>query len=96
MPSPESDLKKIAALAYLNLDETNAHQLAQDLDSIMHFIEQLRDVDTTQVSPLLHPLDIHQRLRIDKVNEDNVVVSLKQSAPLFADGLYLVPKVIGK
>ena len=96
MPSSTSELKKIAALAYLNLTDDSAHQLALDIDSIMHILEQLRSIDTTDVPPLLHPLDLQQRLRADEANQDNVVLALEQSAPLFADGLYLVPKVIGQ
>ena len=92
----EDKLKKIAALAYLETDKKSTQQLAHDVSAIMAFIEALRKMDTTSVTPLLHPLDLHQRLRDDDVKEPNCVDQLANIAPLFADGLYLVPKVIDR
>lgn len=94
MPTPEDDLKNIADLAYIELDQATAIQLTHDLDAIMKFVEQLRAVDTTHVDPLLHPLDLTQRLRPDQVTEANHSEQLGTIAPLFEDNLYLVPKII--
>lgn len=96
MPTSESDLKKLAALAYLDMNDTMTNQLATDLSSIMHLVDQLLPVNTSHIKPLLHPLDLTQRLRVDTVTEGNVVSQLEKRAPLFANGLYLVPTVIGK
>jgi len=94
MSTSKNDLKKIAALAYIEMDSNSTNQLAHDVGAIMDFVEQLRGVNTSQVTPLLHPLDLEQRLRADVVNEENNVSQLADIAPLFADNLYLVPKVI--
>lgn len=94
MPTSEDELKKIAALAYLEPDAASTQQLAHDIGAIMDFVEQLRNVDTRSISPLLNPLHMNQRLRIDNVTEENCVEELAKMAPLFADDLYLVPKVI--
>jgi len=94
MPTSEHELKKIAALAYLETNATSTQQLAQDVSSIMAFVEQLRKVNTTGVTPLSHPLDLHQRLREDQAKSENCVAQLQAIAPMFSDGLYLVPKVI--
>ena len=94
MPTSDHEFTKIAALAYLDASPESTQQLARDVSAIMGFIETLRDVDTTSVTQLLHPLDLHQRLRLDEVNEENRVEQLAIIAPLFADNLYLVPKVI--
>lgn len=94
MPTSEHDLKKIAALAYLEIDTASAKQQSQDMNTIMAFVEQLRQIDTTNVAPLFHPLDLQQRLRDDQVRETNAVEQLAAIAPLFTDNLYLVPKVI--
>ncbi len=94
MPTSEHDLKKIAALAYLEIDAASAKQQSQDMNTIMAFVEQLRQIDTTNVAPLFHPLDLQQRLRDDQVRETNAVEQLAAIAPLFTDNLYLVPKVI--
>ena len=92
MSSSEHELKKIAALAYL--DTHNTPHLLDDVRAIMAYVDQLRQIDTTDITPLLHPLDLHQRLRADEVCEENHSVELAKIAPLFANHLYLVPKVI--
>ena len=94
MPTSEAELKKLAALSYLELNGNSAQQLAHDVGAIMDFVEQLRDVDTSDVPPLLSPLHLQQRLRADQISEENHVAALAKIAPLFADDLYLVPKVI--
>ena len=94
MTTSDKELKKIASLAYIETDEKSAHQLAEDVNAIMNFMEKLREVDTTNIEPLLHPLKLNQRLRIDEVKETSVTNALKNIAPLFKDDLYLVPKVI--
>lgn len=96
MSTSKHELKKIAALAYIETDNESSQQLAEDVSAIMAFVEQLRQVDTRQISPLLHPLDLHQNLRRDEILHENCVQQLEKIAPLFVDGLYLVPKVIGK
>jgi aspartyl-tRNA(Asn)/glutamyl-tRNA(Gln) amidotransferase subunit C len=96
MPTSESDLKKLAALAYLDINDAMTNQLATDLSSIMHLVDQLLPVNTSNIKPLLHPLDLNQRLRADTVTEGSMVSQLENRAPLFANGLYLVPTVIGK
>ena len=94
MTTPETELKKMAALAYLDIDTDNTHALANDIRAIMAFVGQLRDVDTTDARPLLHPLDLYQRLREDRVTDDNQTAALEHIAPSFSDGLYKVPKVL--
>ncbi len=96
MLSLENELKKIADLAHLDLDTdpNMANQLAHDVNAIMDYVDQLRQIDTQGIAPLLHPLDLYQRLREDHVDSDNCVSELAEIAPLFQDDLYLVPKVI--
>ena len=94
MPTSEQELKKIADLAYIETDANSTQQLAQDVSAIMAFVQQLREINTTDIIPLNHPLHLYQRLRIDAVTEENQVFALEKIAPLFTDGLYLVPKVI--
>ena len=94
MTTSDHELKKIAALAYLEIDSGSSTQLRHDLNAIMNFVEQLRQIDTSNILPLFHPLDMYQRLRADEIKDSNHQVNLSKIAPLFADGLYLVPKVI--
>lgn len=89
-----TELEKIAQLAYLDTDTDHTPQLIQEVNEIMDFVEQLRSVDTTNVSPLLHPFALQQRLRPDTITEESCLAELEAIAPLFEDDLYLVPQVI--
>lgn len=93
MTVPTNELKKIAELACLDIEDGH-HALADDVNKIMDFVEQLRAVDTQGVAPLFHPFDLHQPLRPDVVSEESCLAELEEIAPLFEDGMYLVPKVI--
>lgn len=88
------DVKNIAHLARLNIDEKNIEAYAHSLSSILGLVEQMQAVDTTDVQPMAHPLDVSQRLRADEVLEVNQRDDFQRIAPKTEDGLYLVPKVI--
>jgi len=89
-----SELHAIQQLAYLDPKGADADLLAKEINAIMDFVQELREIDTEGVVPLFHPMDLHQRLRADEVTEDNCLAELAGLAPNFADDLYLVPKVI--
>ncbi|KTD16988.1 Asp-tRNA(Asn)/Glu-tRNA(Gln) amidotransferase subunit GatC [Legionella jordanis] len=90
----DDELKNMAQLACMDIDSEYGDTLAEDVNAIMDFVEQLKQVDTSGVSPLFHPLDLQQRFRKDTVHENDCSVELAAIAPLFEDNLYLVPKVI--
>ena len=93
-----SDVKRIANLAQLDMDETHAEIALGELNGIFALAEQMRAIDTTGVAPLSQPLaavrDLPLRLRDDVVTEENRREDYQAPAPKTQDGLYLVPKVI--
>jgi aspartyl-tRNA(Asn)/glutamyl-tRNA(Gln) amidotransferase subunit C len=88
------DVNKIAWLARLAIDPEKTESYARDLSGILDFVEQMSAVDTSEVSPMAHPLDQVQRLRPDEITETNQRERFQAHAPLVEAGLYLVPKVI--
>jgi aspartyl-tRNA(Asn)/glutamyl-tRNA(Gln) amidotransferase subunit C len=94
MTTTEDELKKVAALAYLEMDKGLLEKLTHDVGAIMNFVTQLRQIDTKSITPLSHPIDLDQHLREDEINTENCVEQLEKIAPLFMDNLYLVPKAI--
>mgnify|MGYP001821064711 CR=1 FL=1 len=88
------DVKAIARLARLKIDEADVPIYATNLSSILDLVEQMNSVDTEGVVPMSHPLDVVQRLREDVVTETDEREAFQQVAPATQDGLYLVPKVI--
>lgn len=89
-----SDVKKIAHLARLGIDEQQIDSYANDLSNILDLMTQMGQADTAGVVPMAHPLDQTQRLRDDLVTETNQREHFQAIAPQTEAGLYLVPKVI--
>lgn len=86
-------LKKLADLAYLSTDD--ATQLLHETNVILSEIDILRNINTDNIEPLLHPVSTHQTLRMqDYASSYNWVNELASIAPLFVDDHYLVPTVI--
>jgi len=91
--SPEEVLK-IANLARLKISQDEVEQYAVELSNIITLVEQMNKIDTQNVEPMAHPLDVTQRLRKDEVTEINQREKFQSIAPNAEKGLYLVPKVI--
>ena len=88
------DVKKIAHLARLDINESDIEGYAGSLSSILDLVAQMNSVDTSGVAPMAHPQDVAQRLRADEVLEANQRDKFQAIAPQTEAGLYLVPKVI--
>ena len=88
------DVKQIAHLARLQIDQQNIDGYASSLSNILDMVEQMNEVDTTDVQPMAHPMDVAQRLRTDEVLEENQREAFQAIAPKTENGLYLVPRVI--
>ena len=88
------DVLDVAHLARLHLPDDDVGRIAGELSAILAFIEQMNEVDTGDMIPMAHPLDMTQRLRADVVTEPDRREELQAHAPAVRDGLYLVPRVI--
>ena len=94
MPLSTSDVHRIAHLARIEIDATQAEEVRQKLDAIFAMINALQAVDTTGVVPMAHAQDLLLPMREDKVTELDRRALYQSVAPAVEDGLYLVPKVI--
>lgn len=90
----QSDIKKIAWLARLEMAEEDTPGFSRDLSNILNLVEQMDQIDTSSVTPMAHPLELSARLRPDKVTETNQREQFQSHAPAVERGHYLVPKVI--
>lgn len=96
MSLTSNELKSIAELAYLDIEDTQAVKLGEDVNAIIDFVQELSKIDTHGVTPLFHPLDLFQPLRADEVSEESCLEELAQIAPHFEEGLYWVPNVMSR
>ena len=89
------DVKRVAHLARLAIDEAEARAALSQMNDVFKLIAEMQAVDTHGVEPMSHALDLAQRLRADAVTEsDQHDLFQQQVAPQVEGGLYLVPKVI--
>jgi aspartyl-tRNA(Asn)/glutamyl-tRNA(Gln) amidotransferase subunit C len=91
--SPEQ-VEQVAHLARLSLPSEKVEPYARQLSNILEMVGQLSNVNTDNVAPMAHPLDMVQRLRADAVTEPNRRDDYQAIAPAVDNGLFLVPKVI--
>jgi aspartyl-tRNA(Asn)/glutamyl-tRNA(Gln) amidotransferase subunit C len=89
-----NDVKRVAALARIEIGEEEASIALRQLTGIFSLIQQMQAVDTTTIAPMSHAQDVMQRLRPDNVTETDQRELFQSIAPQVEAGLYLVPKVI--
>lgn len=94
MSLDKTDVEKIAHLARLAIDENDISSYALDLNNIFNLVEQMNETDTSNITPMAHPFDAHQRLRQDVVTESDQRELFQSIAPKTEAGIYLVPQVI--
>jgi len=94
MPLEKEEVEKIAHLARISLTETDIPLYTHHLSNILNLVAQMNDVETSDLSPMAHPLDEVARLRPDTVSEIDQREHFQTIAPQIEAGLYLVPKVI--
>ena len=98
MSLTSQDIDRIANLARLALQPSEAEHMREQINGFFSIVEAMQAVDTTGVQPMAHPVaaiqDVQLRLREDVVSEPNHREANQQSAPAVERGLFLVPKVI--
>lgn len=90
----KSDIEKIAWLARLSIAADDIPEYSRDLSNILAMVREMERVNTTEIEPLAHPLELSARLREDVTTEFNQREYFQQIAPAVSNGHYLVPKVI--
>ncbi|MFO7543215.1 MAG: Asp-tRNA(Asn)/Glu-tRNA(Gln) amidotransferase subunit GatC [Thiobacillus sp.] len=88
------DVRRIARLARIEINDADAASAQTQLNSIFDLIASMQAVDTRGVSPMAHAQEVYQRLRADTVTEIDRHAAFQSVAPAVENDLYLVPKVI--
>lgn len=92
--SDRETVRTVARLARIAADDEQLDAFADDFRRILTLAEEIASVETDDVVPMAHPLDLKQRLRSDEVTAENQRERFLALAP-DADGEhFLVPRVI--
>ncbi|MBT3398491.1 MAG: Asp-tRNA(Asn)/Glu-tRNA(Gln) amidotransferase subunit GatC [Rhodospirillaceae bacterium] len=87
-------VRRIARLARIHVDDAELAPLADELNNILGWIEQLDEVDTDGVAPMTSVVEMVQRLRADEMNDGDRQEDVLANAPDPADAFFTVPKVV--
>jgi aspartyl-tRNA(Asn)/glutamyl-tRNA(Gln) amidotransferase subunit C len=87
-------VRHVAKLAALELDEDEARAMCEDLGSILDYVAALEALDVSGVEPAVHPLQMSTGLRPDAVQPSLPRAELLAAAPETEHGAFAVPKVL--
>ena len=90
----KEQVKEIAQLAKLSINDSEIEQSTIELNNILSLMAELADIETDQVEPMAHPLEMSQRLREDVVSEADLSEEFQAIAPKTGKQHFLVPTVI--
>lgn len=94
MSVTKKDVNYVADLARLQLNEEETESLASDMNQILDHMTTLEEVDTSDVEPLEHVIDLEYRLRDDKAKEPLSHEDALKNAPDADTDYFRVPRVI--
>lgn len=84
----------MAALARLQFSPEEAEHLTRQLDKTLQYMEKLDQLDTANVEPLAHVMDIVNAFREDKITQQRNTEALLTNAPARERNFFKVPKII--
>jgi len=87
------DVEHVAKLARLELTEEEKELYTKQLGDVLKYVEQMNEVDTSNVEPMAHPIDFVNVMRDDKVYYEQTKEALMQNAPEEENGFFKVPKI---
>lgn len=95
-PITEDDVRKVAKLSRLRLNDDEIVRYTQQLGAILDYVAKLNELDLEDVEPMAHAHDMTNALREDEPQDGLTVDQALTNAPQQAFNQYFrVPKVIG-
>jgi aspartyl-tRNA(Asn)/glutamyl-tRNA(Gln) amidotransferase subunit C len=90
----QDEIRQIASLARINLEEKELEHLTKNLDDILHYIAKLQKLDVSQVQPTTHVLPVTNVFRKDVVKPSLPQDEALSIAVAKHKGSFKVPQVI--
>jgi aspartyl-tRNA(Asn)/glutamyl-tRNA(Gln) amidotransferase subunit C len=87
-------IKKISKLARISVTNDETDRLEKDLNSILKFVEQLKELNTDKVEPISSVSDQDLTMNKDEVKKINEKDDILKNTPEKNSNYYVVPKVI--
>ncbi|MGE4319074.1 MAG: Asp-tRNA(Asn)/Glu-tRNA(Gln) amidotransferase subunit GatC [Deferribacterales bacterium] len=90
----KQDVLHIATLARLKFDDETAERFKNDLNNILGYIDKLNELNTDNIEPTSHALDVYTVTREDKAAESLSNEDALRNSASTENGCFRVPKVI--
>ncbi|HEX7076649.1 MAG TPA: Asp-tRNA(Asn)/Glu-tRNA(Gln) amidotransferase subunit GatC [Hyphomicrobiaceae bacterium] len=94
MEVDEATVRRIARLARIKITDEEAQGLQSELTGILNWVEQLNEIDTSNVEPMTRVVPISLKKRKDEVTDGNIADDIVKNAPMTDDHFFVVPKVV--
>ena len=94
MSVTKDDVRKVARLSRLAVSEGQLDDMVGELNGILGWIEQLNEVDVSDVEPLTSVVESPLPMREDVVTDGGIPDQVLANAPRSEDGFFVVPKTV--
>ncbi len=94
MSVDKKTVRKVARLARIAVPEEKLEPMAEELNGILNWIEQLNEVDIEDVEAMTTPVKMAMPMRDDVVTDGDIRDKVLANAPKTEDGFFVVPKVV--
>ena len=92
----KDEVKKVAHLARLELNEHEINNHAKQLEKILQYIDQLEKIDTDDVPCTTRAIEVINVLRKDEKNNSDCTEEILELGPSREENYYKVPKIINE
>lgn len=87
-------VKRVAKLSRIAVSDAQAEKMQSELNNILGFVEQLNEVDVSNVEPMTSVVETSMKKRQDIVNDGEKADDIIANAPASEDHFFMVPKVV--
>jgi aspartyl-tRNA(Asn)/glutamyl-tRNA(Gln) amidotransferase subunit C len=92
MSVTEADVRKVSFLARIRVDDSKIGEIRDDLNRILNFVEQLKEIDNSEVDGTVRYMtSLHEREDVALACDPAVM----DNAPEKWCNMFVVPKVVG-
>ncbi|WP_019223285.1 Asp-tRNA(Asn)/Glu-tRNA(Gln) amidotransferase subunit GatC [Bartonella rattaustraliani] len=94
MSVDQETVKRVARLARIAVHDDEAERMTKGLNVILSFVEQLNEVDVSDVEPLTSVVPMSLRMRKDRITDGDKAADIISNAPVTEEKFFLVSKVV--
>ena len=87
-------VRKVSKLAKIKINEQEEAKLIEELNNILGWVDELKQVDTEKIEPMLSVFNESMIMRKDEVSSEISDDLVLKNAPESKSGFFVVPKVV--